>query len=539
MSPDCGLGRLVRTHVAANPDGRAYVFHRRHDDAGEAITWRELWHEASVIVAGLSGGDSAGADRGVLVFCDDERAFVLSLLAVWMTGATAIPATGGLNAHLVARNRHIFDSARPDIVLHDLPDDKAGILRDLAPDARLISVVEARALGRDRPAPASGFAARLLQFTSGSTGRPKPILIDPDTLAAGCRAIERAFALGRDSIALHWLPLYHDMGLVGAVVQPLFSGGTSVLLRPGIFIQRPLRWMELVSHHRATITSAPNFAYARLCDATAAGVPDGLDLGSLRTVIFGGEPVLPDTVRRLVAAFGPAGLHPGAVAPCYGMAEVTLLASSGQRAEGARFSDQHSHEPVADLGPPVPELNLAIRDPATGAACAEGRTGDIWVDGVSVGRVIETGQDWRAAGIKQPVRTGDTGYLLNGSIHVTGRTDNRLILRGRNISAEDVEALVASSQPPGTTGGIAAVGLNEGGTQTLCVLVELADRRAELDLAALNSRLGSVLGIRPDRVVPLRRSSLPRTSSGKIRRSVARDDFLAGRYAALTVDHVG
>ena len=536
MTQVCVLGARVRDHVAAHPDRIAYAFHRRHDDTAEELTWRELWREASACAAGLAALGS-GPGRGVLIFCDDARAFVISLLAVWMTGATAIPATGGLNPHVAERNRHIVASACPDIVLHDIPAAKKAILRDLAPSAAQVTVVEAAADGGSSSLERERFAARLLQFTSGSTARPKPVLLAPETLAAGCQAIETAFAPDRDSIALHWLPLYHDMGLIGAVVQPLFSGFTSVLLRPAIFIQRPLRWVELVAAWQATITSAPNFAYARLCAAAEAGLPDGLDLGSLRTVIFGGEPVLKHTVGRLLEIFGPVGLSPAAIAPCYGMAEVTLLASSGQCSAPA-FSDLNSHETVANLGPVVGELAVTIRDPATGASCPEGAVGDIWLEGPAAGRVIEEDGDWRDPGTRHPIQTGDIGFLLDGAIHVTGRTSNRIILQGRNVYAEDVEALVVGSQPHGTIDGVAAIGLHDGGTQSLCVLVEMADRDIRLDIAALNLRLGSVLGVRPNRVVPLRRASLPRTSSGKIRRSVARENYLAGRYAALEVADV-
>ena len=532
----CALGSRLLRHATEMPETAAFSFYHRHDDLSETINWGDLWLRASKIHAAMPDCGRDGT-IGVLIFCEDELNFILGLVATWMAGAVAIPAAGGMTANLQRRNEHIIRCSQPDLILHDLPQQASVALQDMIPEAKMVALMDIYQDGSpspDAPVP----VARLLQFTSGSTLDPKPVLLDSQTIAAGCTALQKAFGLSSSSVGVSWLPLYHDMGLIGHVLQPLWTGGQSVLLRSSIFIQQPVKWLATMSLHGATITSGPNFAYDRLSDAVKNMDLGEYDLSTLETVIVGGEHVAQPTVQNLLSALGPCGLSADAIAPSYGMAEVTLLASSGQRKGGPEFDSRHSTMPVANLGEIIPELVLTLRDPDTQRPCRDGTIGEIFFDGPGIGWVISKDEDWRIARPKKPISTGDFGYIVDGQIHIVGRSSNKIILRGRNVFAEDVEALTRASQLAGFSSGLAAVGLLKQGTESLCILIEQARRNVPLDLDALNKNLLSTLGIKPSQVVLLRRFTLPRTSSGKIRRAVARDEFLSGAYEKKVVPHV-
>jgi acyl-CoA synthetase (AMP-forming)/AMP-acid ligase II len=526
----------LRDHVRNRPDAPAFVFLRRQDDPGEILTWSGLWRSAAILANRLPLSADPGS-TGVLIFCSDERNFVIGFLATWMRGAVAIPATGGFNAQLVDRNRHMFERARPDLVLHDLPASSAARLRQLAPDVTLICLNDQVSTDRHKEFAGNGAFGGLLQFTSGSTLAPKPVLLSNADIAANCEAITQTFSLNARSAVVHWLPLFHDMGLIGSVVTPVWTGCTSVILHPTIFIQRPVAWLEQISKWRATTTSAPNFAYEWLCNRLDATEIGGLDLSCLENVIFGGEPVVETTVNRLLQTLAPRGLRAAAIAPAYGMAEATLLISAYKSRNGPRFSTRHSATPAACLGPVVTPLSLTVRN-SGGEETARGEPGEIWLDGDCIGHVLGDNEDWRTPRTKRPIRTGDFGFVEDGQVYVTGRQANRIIIRGRNICAEDVEALIQRSQSPGYAAGVVAFGVDGDGSQTLCVLVEPTRRDSVMDITALNQVLATTLGVKPARVITLRNGTLPRTSSGKIRRGFAREQFLAGAYGNRTISHV-
>lgn len=523
----------VRAHAISKPAAAAFVFVRRHDDPGETLTWAELWSSAGAVAAAIPA--AAGPRPAAFLCCSDEKAFVIACLAAWRRGLTIIPAAGGFTARIAERNRHILLVSKPDIVLHDLPAQQLAELERLAPQAAFVSALHS--VSDQREPEAAAAEGGLLQFTSGSTSAPKAVLLSAREIESNCAAIARSFAIQPDDVVVHWLPLFHDMGLVGSVLIPLFTGCTSVILRTIVFMQRPAAWLEHLARWRGAITSAPNFAYERLCDACKASDLAALDLSRLRSIIFGGEPVLEGTVSRLCALLAACGVTPGSIAPAYGMAEVTLLVSSGQRPEGALFERRHTTAATACVGPGIAELEISLRDPETGAAIADGAVGEIWLSGASAGQILAPEDDWRNPPRKQPIRTGDFGYLVQGQLFITGRSARKLIIRGKNVFAEDVERLVQESQPSGLIAGVAAIGLDSGGSQQLCILVEIMRRKGQADLAALNAAVVAGLGVKPARIVTLRAGTLPRTSSGKIRHDVARRQFLTGAFEAEIIGH--
>jgi acyl-CoA synthetase (AMP-forming)/AMP-acid ligase II len=526
----------VRAHVADKPDQCAFVFMQRHNDPGTGITWRELWDKASCLASQLPVSEPA--DKcGVLIFCNDEWHFVVSLLATWMRGAVVIPTSGSTNLNAVERNEHIFAVSQPDIILHDLSEQQATLLSDNANGAVMCHVpdcLQASPMEFDMPVQNTG---SLVQFTSGSTSSPKAVLLSPKNVATNCAAITDAYSLDEHTVGVHWLPLHHDMGLVGSVIVPMWAGVSSVIMRPTVFIQRPIAWFEQISKRRATITSAPNFAYQRLTHSVAAEELEGLELSSLQNVIIGGEPVHKQALDDLMEVFGPYGLQAGALAPSYGLAEVTLLASTGKRLGGPVYSERHALRPVPALGSPVKGVSISIINEASGNECDDGELGAIQVSGDCVGRIVPAGQNWRDSDNPEPILTGDYGYKLNGDLYVTGRNTNKIIVRGKNIFAEDVELLVSKTSDMIHSNNVAAFGIEKDGTEALCILVEQLTHDTQVDIGTINQSIVGTLGVKPDHIALLRRSTLPRTSSGKVRRSLARSQFLAGAYSNRTLEH--
>lgn len=530
MSPD-SLAKLVERvegHYQQRPDDLAFVFARRNATDSTKLTWSRLWQQALNIARALPSSVDT-KPFGVLLFCQNEENFVPSLLAVWMKGGVAIPGSGSVSRHIVERNAHILSTARPDIILHDLSDAKLEVLRPLVGEAQLLHVETLLAVNRETDAVDLVAGGGLLQFTSGTTSKPKAIRLSQSAIASNCRAIAQAYNLTEHSVGVSWLPLYHDMGLVGGVLSAFWAGGLSVLQRPFQFVQDPMSWFTAISDWRATTTAAPNFAYARLLQTTTEPFPDGLDLSCLQNVIVGGEPVQKDTMDGLIARFGPAGLSCDALAPSYGLAEATLLVSSGKRTGGPIYAQINGGREVTSLGSVVPGLNIEIMQ--DGQPCDEGQVGDIVLSGVSMGHIIPFGQDWRLekfAGQAGPVSTGDFGFCRDGEIYITGRNANKIIIRGKNIFAEDIEAITAQTVPEAVPSGVVAFGVEQDETETVCLLIEMPKLGAFQRLLELNSNVGTKLGVKLGRIVILMGACLPRTSSGKIKRSEARALLLSG-----------
>jgi acyl-CoA synthetase (AMP-forming)/AMP-acid ligase II len=518
------VGRVGR-HVRTQPDNTAFVFIQRLGEEPGSMTWGDLWSRAQAIAAELP--DPSGTDPlGCLLFCRKASRFVPALLAIWMRGGVAIPGSSALTPRLIERNIHIIKAAKPDVILHDLQSDDIEKLRAVAEDADLMTLEKAM----QGSSIAISAAGGLLQFTSGTTSKPKPVLLRHQAIVHNTDAICNRFELTETSVGLHWLPLHHDMGLVGAVISAFSMGGLSVLMHPAIFIQDPLAWFRGISQWRATITSAPNFAYARLVEAALKHPPTDMDLSSLRNLIIGGEPVHRSTIDGLRDQFSPLGLAEDAIAPSYGMAETTLLISSGKRAGGPRMK-QINGQDVVGLGRPVPGLSVTIEK--DGKPCAEGVVGSVVVRGESLGRIISEGTDWRSVGEDRPlpdIKTGDFGFLDHGEIFLTGRSSNRIIIRGKNVFAEDVEQIALGVVDGCVPGGAAAFAISDHATERLCLMIEMP-RSAPFDhLPRLNSETGRILGIKLHRVIVLTGACLPRTSSGKIQRGRARDLLADGAF---------
>ncbi len=404
-------------------------------------------------------------------------------------------------------------------------------------------------------------ALAFLQYTSGSTSDPKGVMLSHGNLMANLEAIKQCFGLSEESRGLVWLPPYHDMGLIGGVLEPAYVGFPVVLFSPYTFLQRPYRWLQAVSKYRATTTGAPNFAYElcsrRITDEQLAE----MDLSSLDLAFCGAEPIRAEMIERFSRRFAKAGFRRESFYPCYGLAEATLMVSGGTKLQAPIFESidgdqlEHQGRAVTDTeiekkstrrlvgcGKEVPLHKVRIVNPTTLALCEEGHVGEIWFSGPSVAqgywqRPEDTESHFHAkiSGDTEDdkyLRTGDLGFLLKGELFVTGRLKDLLIIHGRNLYPQDIELTVENSHACLKSGAGAAFALSHEDGERLVVVQELERKSKDIDVDEVTNAIrASVMeahGVSPYAISLIEPNTIPLTSSGKIQRHAARKLFLGG-----------
>jgi len=373
-----------------------------------------------------------------------------------------------------------------------------------------------------------------LQFTSGSTSVPKGVMVQHSGLAANLEMIRKASHMDRNSCVVTWLPVYHDMGLIGTVLNAITLPCKLIVIPPVVFLKRPRLWLEFITHLRGTHTAAPNFAFG-LC---VRRIPDrnGIDLASMTTFICGAEPVLPKTMEDFVNHFSAFGLSPGALVPAYGLAEATLAVTFTPHLRGLktdrvdletltagrtaiRLDDNARTVRVASCGLPMPGLSVRITS-ENGKLEPERKIGEIQVSGPSVtpgyiGDEVATRESRTSDGW---LKTGDLGYVADGELYVCGRIKDVIIVSGKNYHAHDLESAAAEVAGVRIGNVVAFSSRNETG-ESLVVIAETRDEQRSHDLGKqIRNHLASTLGISPDHVVVVPPATLPKTSSGKLKR---------------------
>ena len=449
-------------------------------------------------------------------------------------------------------------TARVDRFLEEAPSLRA--LRWLPTDQIPDSVAQ-----RWEPRPLAADSLALLQYTSGSTGSPKGVMLTHANIMHNCRLITHAFQAGEDALGLSWLPTYHDMGLVGGVLNPMFCGRPSILMSPMAFVQKPSRWLRAITKYRVTISGGPNFAYDMCTKKVSPEQIKTLDLRSWVLAFNGAEPVRAETVDEFCRKFHPCGFRPEAFYPCYGLAESTLLVTGGQRDQlplvktfDGSLLDQHRvvevtpRQPGArwliGCGQALPSEQVLIVDPLRRDRLRPGCVGEIWVASGSVGqgylnRTEQTRETFQAtlrdAGADTRgsfLRTGDLGFFQEGELFVTGRLKDLIIIRGVNRYPQDIEMTVERADPRLRTGSTAAVAVDMAGGERLIVVSEV-ERVPNEDwsdvIAAIRREVTAEHDLSPDAIVLVRAGSIPKTSSGKIQRHACRDGFVAGSLLSV------
>lgn len=397
-----------------------------------------------------------------------------------------------------------------------------------------------------------------LQYTSGSTSAPKGVMLTHGNLLHNLEMIEAAFGTSAESRGVVWLPPYHDMGLIGGILQPLFTGYGMTLMPPVDFIQKPLRWLQAISQTKATVSGGPNFAYELCLQKITPEQRDTLDLSSWENAFTGAEPVRAETLERFAEFFAPCGFRKEAFYPCYGLAEATLFISGGakeelphfERVEAAELTQNRVAEAKSEQSSRLlvscghGERNgqkVLIVDGESGVPCADGQVGEIWVHGPNVARgywnreaqTKDTFQAVLATTGEGPfLRTGDLGFAKDGGVYITGRMKDLIIIRGRNYYPQDLEFTVQESHEAVRNSNGAAFAVEIDGEERLVVVQELERAHRKGDHAAVIASMRQAVSeehqLQLHAVLLIKPASIPKTSSGKIQRYACRDRYLAG-----------
>jgi fatty-acyl-CoA synthase len=508
-------------------------------------------------VAGGLARLGAGPGRRVGVLCGTEPDFLHALFGILRTGAAVCPlplptTSRDLPAYLerlagivaAADLTHVVVSGR-------LGDLEAPLAAALGVSLLRVAELAGAAGGGAAPDRAGPDDPAIVQFTSGSTAAPKGVVLPHRAVAAGLDAILRGAAVDRErDSGATWLPLYHDMGLFGTL-SAVSIGLPLTLWSPAYFVRHPDRWLAAMARGGHTVCPLPNFAYDQLVDSVPAEEMARLDLSRWRVAFNGAEMVSVESVETFLAHAAPAGFRPEAMLPVYGLAEATLavtfpplgrpplvdwvdrelLAATGHAKPVGR--DAPGARGVMGLGRAVPGMAVRVADPVTGAVHPDREVGEVQARGASVTTGYLVGDDADLFTADGWLRTGDLGYLVAGELHLTGRIKDMMIVRGVNYYPEDVE-----SAARGATGvykrrcvAFAAGAAGDGGAERMVLVAEtrVEDTDGRHRLAAdLRARVGAALGLTDLEVHLLPPRSIPRTSSGKLRRQATRELVAAG-----------
>jgi 1-acyl-sn-glycerol-3-phosphate acyltransferase len=526
----------------------------------EDLTYGDLREEASQVAAGLRGR-RVPVGASVAIMLPTGREYFLAFFGALLAGCIPVPVyppgrPSGLEDHL---RRHVGVLVNAQAVTLVTVPEARRLARLVAPQIptleHVVTVGELRtATGWvGRPA-LTGSATALLQYTSGSTGAPKGVVLSHANLLANIRAMHQAGRLEPSDVFVSWLPLYHDMGLIGSWLLSLYAGIPFVVTSPVLFLTRPARWLRAISDHGGTVSGGPNFGYELCVRRIEDHELEGVDLSSWRLAFNGAEPVSPDTIARFTRRFAAFGLDPAAVTPVYGLAECSVALTVPPLGRGLR-TDTVSRERLARsgravpadpggpdtvgfvaCGGPLPGHDLRIVD-ETGSPLDERREGRVEFRGPSA----TSGYHRDLAATRRLVRdgwldTGDLGYLADGELHPTGRVKDLIIRAGRNLHPSDLEEVVGSV-PEVRRGCVAAFASADPttGTERLVVLAETRlEGSRELDglRRAVLAAATDLVGTPPDEVVLVPPGTVPKTSSGKIRRAAARQRYDEGALEA-------
>jgi acyl-CoA synthetase (AMP-forming)/AMP-acid ligase II len=546
---------VLRWRATKQPERLGFRFLGDSGSSETSLTYGDLERRARAIAAALHALEADGT-RALLVYPPGLE-FVCAWFGCAYAGATvvAVPALQPARApRFLATASAIAEDAQPAVVL------TTAAMRAALPPEWLQNtpwlITDADSCD---PAPAetdtgvTGDDIAFLQYTSGSTTAPRGVMVTHANLFANLHAIAQTFWRPTDLGSVSWLPPYHDMGLIGAILAPLYLGSPVTLLSPLSFVQRPHRWLEAITRFRAAVSGGPNFAYELCLRRINPAQRAGLDLRSWRVAFNGAEPVNPSTIREFTASFAACGFAPESFKPCYGLAEATLLVSvngtltppqirSFQPTELERnrvvpcADDAEDARPLVSCGQPV-ETTLIVH-PETRQPVSSGEIGEIWLAGPSVARGYwnrphETEQTF---GPPPFLRTGDLGFLLDGELFVTGRIKDLIIIDGANHYPQDIERTVDASHPALDAADCAAFSIEIDGREALIIAAGVPTAfRAQL--AAIHQAIRTAVAQQHDlRIHDLRlvkRGAIPKTASGKVQRRACRDAYLAQELRAL------
>jgi acyl-CoA synthetase (AMP-forming)/AMP-acid ligase II len=572
---------VLLSRAVERPEVTALTFLANGAGEGIKYTYGELDLQSRAVAAYLQTLGVAAGERALLLYPSGPE-YMIGLLGCFYAGVIPVPGYPPDSARLtqsLPRLLSIIQDARPSVVLtmnSELPAVRGLSRHNLDLHIRHWLTIDDldSSLAAEWQQPAlQADSLALLQYTSGSTASPRGVMVTHGNLVANLDFIRRCFEITPSDAGVIWLPPYHDMGLIGGIMGTVHFGAPLILMPPIAFLKRPVRWLEAISKSRAVISGGPNFAYDLCVRRVSDEDRSRLDLSSWGVAFTGAEPIRAQTLDRFAETFKGCGFRREAFFPCYGLAEVTLMATGGRKDEAPIVSNVRRREleqnravgaaegesdilKLVSCGRSPDNQELLIVDPETRVPCPLGQVGEVWLSGPSVARGYwgrpeesrNTFQSQRAdTGGGPYLRTGDLGFLKDGDLFVTGRLRDLIICDGRNHHPEDIEQTVEQSHPAIRPGDCAAFSIDVESEEGVVILAEVsrAYRPAAADVQgngaslkesrdALYVEVGKSIrravaeshGLRAHAVLLLKPGELLRTSSGKIRRQACRAAFL-------------
>ncbi|HEY0098013.1 MAG TPA: MupA/Atu3671 family FMN-dependent luciferase-like monooxygenase, partial [Pyrinomonadaceae bacterium] len=556
------LVELLRHRALHQPDRLAYTFLAGGDVAETHFTYGELDRRARAIASQLQAQGREG--QRVLLLYPAGLEYIAAFFGCLYAGAVAVPTyPPRLNRNLLRLQSIVTDAGATMALSTESLLSRVEPLLEQSPELQRLPWLSTDNLAANladqwlEPA-LNGDTLAFLQYTSGSTAAPKGVMVSHGNLLHNEGLIQRVFQQTEEAVIVGWLPLYHDMGLIGNVIQPLYLGARCILISPVAFLQQPFRWLQLISEYKATTSGGPNFAYDLCVRKVTPEERATLDLSSWSVAFNGSEPIRRETLERFATTFAPSGFRREAFHPCYGLAEATLLVSGRDGANlpfvnhaGQTLSEDgaggeatanttRSRNALVACGGALPGQKVLVVDPESRVERLPGEVGEIWVSGRSVAqgywnRPEETEHTFRArladTGEGAFLRTGDLGFLQNGELFIAGRLKDLIIIRGRNHYPQDIERTVELCHPALRPGCGAAFSLDETGVERL-VIVQEQDQRQQTDagriIDAIRQRVAQEHEVQASAVLLLKPGSILKTTSGKIQRRACREAFLKG-----------
>ncbi|TBR56964.1 non-ribosomal peptide synthetase [Westiellopsis prolifica IICB1] len=556
---------ILRFRYAHQPSQLAYTFLPDGETEENSLTYQELDRQARAIAAKLQALGLSG-ERAILLY-PSGLDYIAAFFGCLYAKVIAVPAYPPRNKRGMPRIRAILEDAQAKCALTStttLSSLKSFLIEktDFG-DLQWITTDNIDSTEHDwKEICIDKDTLAFLQYTSGSTGIPKGVMLNHGNLMHNAAMTYRLMEHSPTSKFVSWLPIYHDMGLIGGILQPLYGNFPCVLIPPVAFLQRPYRWLQAISRYQGTTSGAPNFAYELCIHKVTPEQQQTLDLSSWSVAFNGAEPIRNDTLERFCTKFASCGFRPQTFYPCYGMAEATLMVSGGLTSNlfVTKTIDKSvlEHNQVIDAnadaknqrvlvgcGQALPEQQIVIVNPETLSLCSPSEVGEIWVSGPSVGqgywnrpeKTQQTFQAYVADTNNGPfLRTGDLGFLSNGELFVTGRVKDLIIVRGRNLYPQDIELTVERSHPALRPNSGSAFSVEIDREEQLFVVQELEFRqKADVEevITAIRQTIVEEHEIQAYGVVLIKAGSIPKTTSGKIQRRACQAEFLAGRLQVV------
>ncbi len=549
------LVHILKERARLTPNQVAYIFLKDGENEEVPITYGELDQAAKRLAAKIQDRNAHAFNSRVLLIYPQGLEFLIAFFGCLYVGATAVLVFPPSSKKMAKRLNGIVEDCDVSLILsttgviektmrmESAPDletgthDKAGISRMEWINTDELEVgIESRFIEQNITPGHIAF----LQYTSGSTGTPKGVMITHNNLMANEKAINSIYHHTDKTIVVGWLPLIHDMGLIGNVLQPLYKGVPLIFMSPLHFMQKPVRWLRAISKYRATSSGAPNFAYDLCVNKISDEDAEGLDLSSWQTAFNGAEPVRKETVERFNRKFAHHKLNPGSHMAVYGLAEATLIVTGTRKGHPLHADEATGYMPS---GIAEPCDTIAVVNVETCEEVAEGVEGEIWINGPCVAkgywnRPDETRETFQAKiendGLEY-MRSGDTGYFKDGQIFITGRIKDVIIIQGKNFHAEDIEW--SANDVKGLRAGcIAAFSIEEENLEKLVVVAgttSTADEELPNIVTQIRAAIYTDHQLHVDRVVLIKPKDLPVTTSGKVQRRLSRQMYLKHKFTVL------